>query len=282
MRRTMSTVAALALAAGAAAGCAESVSGSPVTDVGAAGTVSITGGGNVITPAKLSTITCDSTADVSSAYCDAAPVQPRDIPSGSTITLRAGQDALRFVGSATNTSRDRLCTLGAFAKAGADTFALSGDGCAAQNTMPIVTTVDGYKIGVVTKILRSPTYVSDGPGGLWFVPAVKLDDAVRISSPSPISGTVTPAEYSTVTVTGAASGQQNNLRALSKGEVLTWDGHDPAPQQKPGDQGAPITQDGELVGFLNTRSGMGGAITSAARFVPRLDQLGAGAALVTS
>ncbi|WP_139057697.1 hypothetical protein [Tsukamurella pseudospumae] len=264
-----------------------------MTDEPAAGTVSITGSGTPITPAKLSTVTCAPLAStIALPACDTPSATAKPIPDGATITLRAG-DPLRFAGGnagmGTPSGSDRICTIGLFVTDGTDTWALSGSSCAGRKpggTNKVsgsvavndgATTVDGYTVGTTTAILMSPTGVSDGPGGLWTVPAVKLSKSVR--AVSDISGVTTPTAGTAVTVRGASSDIGGLTAMPPKG--ATWEGEGTKPVLHPGDQGAPVVAGGKLYGLVSGQPSIALPVTPADKIVSALPQLGPNVRLLT-
>ncbi|MFN8056300.1 hypothetical protein [Gordonia sp. (in: high G+C Gram-positive bacteria)] len=294
MRKTVSTVAALAVAGVVLSGCAREVAGAPVTDVGAAGAVTITGGGTQITPAKVSSVTCAPVRPLTDdAWCDTSSVTARDIPAGSTITVKPG-DAIRFVGGVPSWTRsasatDRICTIAAFASDGRDTWALSGDHCTDADSDgrkgwkpksgATASTVDGYRLGDVTAILNDPNGVSAGPGNMWTVPAVKLGANVRIAAT--FTGVTAPEAGSPVDVRGAASGPITGLSASMVSGGLTWKGEGAEPKIALGDLGAPATQGGKFVGITSGQAAVSMSLLTPDKLTPALAKLGANAKIAT-
>ncbi|MGZ9829526.1 hypothetical protein ACXYTP_21660 [Tsukamurella ocularis] len=216
--------------------------------------------GATITAAGLDGVVCKS-AEVTASYCATSSVTARDIPSGATLRLRAG-DPIRFSRA---DGTDRICAVGGFARDGAGAmYAFSGGSCANSGGASALT-VDGYRVGDVQAVFVS------GVGGA-FVPFVKLAPSVKWEQSAK---TLAPANASSAVSATTPHGALT--WASVNGTGLVWGGSGTEPVLRPGDSGSPMVQGSTLVGVGSNDRGL----TPAATITAAMSKLGAGVQFAT-
>lgn len=216
-----------ALAVGASA-CTSTVSGEATpTGVGASA-------GTVITAAGIESVACKPSGLPFDATCHTASITSRDLASGSTLAIKAG-DPIRLTQGGGD---DRVCAVGAFLRdtAGA-VWAVTGAECAVS-TGGAASTTDGYTVGTVEKVARTSTSADS------FIPLVKLRPAVKGAQSARTIAAPTPNTAVTI-ATPHGSKQWAGISA----SALIWRGPGAAPTMVAGDAGSPITQGSVLVGL---------------------------------
>lgn len=226
--------------------------------VGSSGT---SGARAAITAAGLDSVTCGANQFPFDTYCTIPQPSAKYTPSGSSLTLRAGD----VIALSTNGGATRACTIGAFAKdSGGAVWALSGAGCA--TSVGTAATLDGYRVGEVkTIIVRT--------GTIRYMPAIKLGENVKWSQDAKSVGTSTAVSQAVT----ARTPHGDVKWAGTNANALLWRGPGAAPAMKPGDAGSPVVADGVLVGLADQTN----RVTPVDQLAQVLSGIGAGTALAT-